>query len=446
MIAAVFFSTVSPAADSSAQDASFPDLADTWFRYKDSIAYLRERNVLNGYPDGTFKPKQTLNRAELLKIVFRGRSSTDPVGGDCFSDVKESDWFAPYVCAAKRRSIVSGYEDGSFRPEQPVNFAEAIKMMLLAYGNDIEERPGVRWYEPYAAELDKLRVLPRNSYIPWEPLTRERAADMIARFIRFDEERIIPNESAGCGKAARDVSQTITVNGIERSFLLTVPDTISNRNPAPLIVAFHGRTNSNERVRSYFGLDREADDYFIAYPAAIKKDNGTFTWSDGNDKPGAIRDVALFDAIVETLGKHYCIDMDRIYTVGHSLGAWMANSVACIRGGIVHGSATVGGDSILTNCAGPAAALMIHHQRDNLASFASAEKARDQRLKENVCPEETTPSEPETLQCKTYTGCDGGNTVVWCPHEVDTDRQGNHYPHQWPEGTAQAMLKFFDGL
>jgi polyhydroxybutyrate depolymerase len=429
-----------------AADLPFPDLATSWFAYRDAVAYLRDRGVIGGYPDGTFKPKETINRAELLKIVFKGRSNAEPVAGSCFSDVTADAWYAPYVCAAKRRGIINGYPDGTFKPGQPVNVAEALKILLRAYGKDIADGPQEKWYEPYARELDRTGVLRRSSMLPWENLTRERASDVIARWLRYDEEHIVPGESIGCGKRPESIATTITVNGMDRSFLLTIPDSYSPRTPVPMIVAFHGRTNSNQQVRAYYELDRTAQNYIIAYPAAIQAESGRFTWSDPSDPKGWVRDVAFFDALVETISDHYCVDLDHLYTVGHSLGAWMANSVACIRGGIVRASATVGGDSVSMSCAGPAAALIIHNPHDTLAAFSGAQRVLAQRTKANACAAEKRTTEPVSLNCEIYTTCDGGNFVQWCPHTIDTDGRGAYYPHQWPDETARAIVDFFEGL
>lgn len=430
----------------SAATPPFPDMQKSWFEYQNAVSYLIGKKVIEGYPDGTFQPKKTVNRAELLKIIFTARGGNTPVTGSCFSDVPEDSWFAPFVCAAKRRDIVNGYSDGTFKPEQAVNFAEAIKIMLRTYGRQVTEKTGEDWFEPFADELDDDDILRRSSYIPWEPLTRERAADLITRFVRFEDERKVPNLSQGCGKAKTDVATTINVNGVPRSFLLTIPKNYKVHDPSPLIVAFHGRTNSNEQVRAYYGLDRNADDFIIAYPAALKKDNGSFSWSDPSDKASGIRDVAFFDAIVEHLATELCVDMDEIYTVGHSLGAWMANTVACVRGGIVRGSATVGGDGVITDCSGPTASMMINNPHDSLSPFKSAVAIRDMRLKENACLTDTKPMPPDSLKCQKYVTCDGGNTVVWCPHENDIDSQGNNYPHNWPLSAADAMVSFFKGL
>lgn len=423
----------------------FPDLAGRWFRNREAVQYLKTKKVMEGYDDGTFKPDQPINRAEFLKIVFAAKGSEPVPGVACFKDIDPTLWYAPYVCAAKRRGIVSGYSDDTFRPEQTINTAEAMKIMLSAYKGEMEAARREDWFEPYADYLAKNDILKPHAYIAWAPLTRLKAADLLWRVLVFEEDHKNPNDSAGCGTVARTVQTNVMMNGIRREFLLTIPRGASNRTPAPLIVAFHGRTNDNAMVRSYYGLDRQFDDAYIAYPAALKKPNGSFSWSDPNDKASSIRDLAFFDAIVETLADKYCINMDQIYTVGHSLGAWMANTVACMRGDVVRASATVGGDSVFATCTGPTAGFIAHNPKDMLASFAATEKARDKRIETNGCMKTSQKSEPEALSCVKYDGCTE-NPVLFCAHHIDTDEHGTYYPHTWPENTAQYIKNFFDDL
>ncbi len=432
----VFLLQISPMAEA----ATFPDMESSWYRYHEAVSYLQERGVIDGYPDGTFKPKQTINRAELLKIVFKGKSDVVPVLRRCFSDVNPDAWFAPYVCAAKTRGIIKGYPDGTFKPDTPVNFAEAIKMVLSAYGEDVTEGTGEAWYLPYSEKLESLQVLPQHSYVAWQPLNRERAADLLWRMLRHQEDRFVPRLSPGCGKVPVLITPTtVDVRGVQRDFLLTVPGRYVSHDPAPLIIAFHGRTNSNAQVRQYMRLDREATDSIIAYPAAIKNKQGTYSWSI----PG---DITFFDALVSTLAESYCIDMDRITVVGHSLGAWMANTVACIRGDVVLASATVGGDSMQTTCAGPAAAMISHNPKDTLAPFSGAERLRKLRIETNVCAWETENTGPSELNCVRHTSCAGDNDVLWCPHTIDTDERGVFYPHTWPRNTAKYIVEFLRTL
>lgn len=420
----------------------------SWFGYADSVSYLLKRGSVEGYPDGTFKPQQIVNRAEFLKLVFRSRGDSEPVSDDCFADVPADAWFAPYVCAAKRRGIVQGYHAGSrsiFKPEQPINFAEAVKMTMRAYGNDVNEPSGETWYEPYVDALDRRKILRSSSYIPADQITRERAADLIARFVQHTEDRKIANLSEGCGKTERTPTGTITVGGQTRAYILDMPNAYSAHDPFPLIIAFHGRTNSNEQVRAYFGLDRAAADSFVAYPAGISNGNGSFSWSDPGDTSHTLRDIALFDALVKEVSESYCVDMDKIFVVGHSLGAWFANSLSCARGGVIRASATVGGSSVMNHCTGPTAALIINNPRDTLSSHSTAEAMRDLRIVTNICQTTTHQTEPSSLSCVTYTGC-ASNPVHWCPHTIDTDHRGVYYPHVWPPGVANSIVRFFDTL
>ncbi len=429
--------------------APFPDMEQSWFAYQESVAYLVDKGSIAGHPDGNFHPKDTVNRAEFLKLVFRSRTDAEPTTGRCFSDVPEDAWYAPYVCAAKRRKVVSGYAVGSrsvFKAEQPITFAEAIKMTLLAYGKDVREGRGEEWFAAYVEAIDRLGVLPDWSYKPNDPLSRERAADLIARFLRHEQDGIASNESSGCReRRAGGISQTLPVNGQERSYLLSLRDDQDHDRPKPLIVAFHGRTNANDRVRGYYGLDKTADDYIVAYPAGIPTGNGSFSWSDPGDKASALRDYAFFDAIVREIAGKTCVDLDRIYVVGHSLGAWFANSVACARGGIVRASATVGGSTTMTGCTGPSAALIINNPKDASSPQTNAEKMRDVRMAENRCSQTSKPVSPSSLNCMQYDACTS-NPVTFCPHTIDSDPYSGYYPHLWPDGTAQAIVKFFAAL
>lgn len=429
-----------------AEPAPFPDMANSWYQYQQAVTELSRKGVISGYPDGTFKPGNTINRAEFLKIVFQGKSDSKPVTRRCFFDVSPKEWYAPYVCAAKSRRIVSGYSSGAFKPENPVTFAEAIKILLSAYGHTVEETKGKDWFTPYTKKLEDLGVLPAHSYVPWQPINRERAADLLWRMLELEQHRTLPRYSPGCNKSSPSQPlTTVTVRGVPRSFLLTVPSSYKVHDPSPLIVAFHGRTNSNEMVRKYMDLDKTMTDSFIAYPAALPASKGSFSWQDPGDKATSIRDVALFDAIVESVANQYCIDMDRLTVVGHSLGAWMANTVACVRGSVILASATVGGDSVQTTCSGPAAAMIMHNPKDNLAPFSGAEKVRTLRMSTNACTWESVPG-PGDLNCIRYSHCATGNDVLWCPHTISTDWQGKWYPHTWPNSAAKRIQEFFRSL
>lgn len=417
--------------------SAFPDTQDLWFRHSEAINYLQQKGAIGGYPDGTYKPHQPINRAEFLKIVFKGRSDVQPVGRRCFSDVNPDQWYAPYVCAAARRGIVDGYPNGTFQPGQTINTAEAIKIVLNAYEQNITEGTGEQWYAPYVQFLDENDILGEHSYLPWVELDRLHAADLLWRLLRYEEEQIIPRFSDGCGKAKPAVKNSMNVNGEQRNFLLTVPSAYVVHDPVPLVLAFHGRTSNYEAVRSYYKFDREMHDAIIVYPAARQNGNGAHVYEQA--------EIDFFDALVEDLSKKYCIDMDRIYLAGHSLGGWFANKIACLRGNVVRASASVGTSGFIGECTGPAAALLIHNPADRLASFSGSERIREERIVENGCNWQTEPVTPREFNCIQHQACTA-NPVTFCPHELDTDSRGQYYPHHWPRNTAQHMWNFFRNI
>jgi polyhydroxybutyrate depolymerase len=227
----------------------------------------------------------------------------------------------------------------------------------------------------------------------------------------------------------------IRSGGAERPVTLTVPIGYKPDQPTPLIVVFYGRLGITDELKSHIGIDQQAKGYLVAYPSAIRSAQGTFSWG-----------VPYFDDVVEAVSNLYCVDMDRIFVAGYSDGAVMANTIACQRGGHVRASATVAGDSILTDCPGPSAALLIHNPHDEMIPFSRGEQTRDLRIKENGCQLQTDAVQPESLKCLEYQGCDGGNVVHWCPHQQDNDTRGVFYPSNWPQQAPAAIVDFFDGL
>ncbi len=144
--------------------AAFSDVSSS-HPYAQAISWGKESGVLSGYPDGTFGPDRTVNRAEFLKIVLGAQgadvaAASSPTG---FRDVDESAWYTPYIRYGKQQGIVQGYPDGSFKPEQPVNFAEALKMAYVALGISGDTSATGAWYEPYLNHAKSNQVLFSNN-------------------------------------------------------------------------------------------------------------------------------------------------------------------------------------------------------------------------------------------------------------------------------------------
>ena len=112
---------------------NFSDVsADKW--YNNAVSTLCHMGVLGGYSDGTFRPNAPITRAEFAKIAVSFSQANGSAVYSYFTDVKTTDWFAPYVTAAKDRSLIEGYSDGSFKPENRITRAEACAIVNRVLG------------------------------------------------------------------------------------------------------------------------------------------------------------------------------------------------------------------------------------------------------------------------------------------------------------------------
>ena len=101
-----------------------------------AVSYLEDQNIVQGYDDGTFRPDNTINRAEFTKLLIEAayHDEFDSYGdATCFDDVPAGEWYTKYICFANDMDIVEGYDDGNFEPDTTINFAEASKIIVLAY-------------------------------------------------------------------------------------------------------------------------------------------------------------------------------------------------------------------------------------------------------------------------------------------------------------------------
>lgn len=146
------------------------------------ISFLTREGIVEGNPDGTFRPRRTLNRAEFTAIVMRLSGDMDEgAAANCFPDVRAFYWFAPAVCTAKAQGIVSGYPDGTFGPSKPVNYAEALKILTLLFDYTIEPSGG-EWYLRYAAAARAHETALPGMSAYANPLTRGEMARLAAAF------------------------------------------------------------------------------------------------------------------------------------------------------------------------------------------------------------------------------------------------------------------------
>lgn len=127
------------------------DIADT--KYETAVLTLIEAGVISGYPDGTFKPENSITRAEASKIVVLATGVTEGAITAAaetadFSDM-EGHWAADYVAYAAAEGILNGYPDGTFKPDNNVTYYEITKMLVASTGVTADMLEG-QWPDNYA--------------------------------------------------------------------------------------------------------------------------------------------------------------------------------------------------------------------------------------------------------------------------------------------------------
>lgn len=421
-------------------------------KYEDSIQYLSSNWVVKWYPDGTFWPDNQITRAEIMKIILESYLDQIPESNNCFPDVT-NQWYAKYVCYAKENNIVKWYPDGTFWAGKSVTNAEAFKMALETFNANIDDAANTnRWYQWYVDFVHDNNIFSQYDIRPDKPMTRGEMSYLTHQLMLEKNWDISfkwsyqPLLSDGCGKTPPSPAPTESyINWMNRHYITAVGSKYNKDTPTKLVFAFHGRTNDNNQVRWYYKVEEASKwNAIFVYPLALPEEGPSRSWKSNWDPSDQLRDFALFDQLLEEFTDNYCIDLDQVFVVGHSLGAWFTNSLACARGDVIRATASVGWSTTINECSWPVAAMIMHNPEDRLASFAGGETARNQLVTQNSCdPNKTVSVWPADGNCVKYTDCQEHAPVIWCPHSDSTAWNGKYYPHTWPDFAPKEIWNFF---
>ncbi len=236
--------------------------------------------------------------------------------------------------------------------------------------------------------------------------------------------------SSGCGMPAAvtgaKTGQTITVAGRARTYVLSVPTGYTGTTPLALVFAWHGANISGSLARSLFNLESKSNGAAIfVYPDGLPMNDGGMT---GWDLSTGSADFQFFENLLTYIISSYCIDSNRIFATGHSMGAMMTNILGCSYGDVLRAIAPASGTPPgggRATCTGKVGAWIAHGENDPTVPFSSGEASRDFWIKQNGCSTETKPWAPEPA-CVEYQGCQTDLPVVWCVHDEG---------HSWPSLT-----------
>jgi len=181
---------------------SFSDLKEENMNYV-PILYLAKEGYINGYDDETFRSGEDISRAEALKIIMEfleifDKEKSEPKN-DPFPDVETNIWYAKYIAQAKEKGIANGYEDGTFRPNETVSLAEALKLTIASIPSyqqftptedPFSDVPASAWFAPYAIyakDREILNITPENKINPEDLLTRGQFSALIYKLKNFSD-------------------------------------------------------------------------------------------------------------------------------------------------------------------------------------------------------------------------------------------------------------------
>jgi len=162
---------------------TFSDVSD-YYDYSLAIDTLKENKVVSGFSDGSFKPDNTITRAEFAKIVVNALNNNPDVssyeGKKCFPDVAITDALNPYICYAVEKNILKGYDDGTFKPSKPIAFHEASKIILKTSEKDLVV-PASNWEKTILKKMSDNNNIPSTIKDVKKSITRGEMAELIMR-------------------------------------------------------------------------------------------------------------------------------------------------------------------------------------------------------------------------------------------------------------------------
>jgi uncharacterized repeat protein (TIGR01451 family) len=124
--ASIFFRLLSAVEKDYPLPSVFSDVRNgVW--YSQSVSYLASINIIRGYPDGTFRPDQPITRAEFAAIASRFDNLAE-TSANAFTDIS-NHWAVRVINSSFAKGWISGYPDGTFRPEQSITRAEVVTVV-----------------------------------------------------------------------------------------------------------------------------------------------------------------------------------------------------------------------------------------------------------------------------------------------------------------------------
>ena len=215
--------------DNTAASSQFSDVADSDINLL-YINYINAREIMAGFPDGSFRPEEGLTRAQAAVVISKAAHlETGPAGDSSFNDVGSQHWAAGYIAAAVKAGYLQGMGDGSYRPDQPLSRAQAISLIMgMSRQEDsraalpaLSDMDGEHWAaRSMAMAIDAGMIVPQDNNIqPEQNITRGDICRALAVLLTGDPELAVRplygalQVKSGEVKVSRAGQEAVTVSG-----------------------------------------------------------------------------------------------------------------------------------------------------------------------------------------------------------------------------------------
>lgn len=168
--------------------------------YYDYVVTAKELGIMQGHTDGTFAPNATLTRAQLVQILANyAGAKTDGLTTNRFSDVSSGAWYMPALAWAEKNGCVSGFTDGTFRPDDPVTreqFCTILSRYIQKQGADYPTKDVsftdedaisnfAKEHVAYCASIGLVNGMKDGSFAPKANIKRAEAAAIMVRLVQL---------------------------------------------------------------------------------------------------------------------------------------------------------------------------------------------------------------------------------------------------------------------
>ena len=165
------------------------------------IKQWQDKGLISGYQDGTFKPNNNITRAEFV-VIMNNAMGFDHEGSSPFKDVNSDDWFNKAVTIAVGEGYISGYEDGTFKPNATITRAEAAVMIAKVAGLQSNEAGAFKFSDNgsipswargsvgAAVEAGYMSGYPDGTFGATKPITRAEAVSSLNRMLLDAEDKV----------------------------------------------------------------------------------------------------------------------------------------------------------------------------------------------------------------------------------------------------------------